>query len=472
MRLAKLITPKKIKALAVVRVLVSLILLISFLPVFSQDNSPYSRYGLGDLVPSTNINSRGMGGISAGFAERLSINFNNPASYSQFFAQKEQKSNKISYGRAILDVGLNLESRTLIEPNVTAKFKASNFLFSHLQVGVPLKSNWGLSFGFRPITRVSYKINKAEKIYDPNTGLLIDSASTLNEGDGGSYLPSIGTGYAIKINDKQSLSLGVNVGYLFGKKEYSARRSILNDTVIYTSGNFQTNTNFGTFYLNGGLQYQAVLNTTKLVYMTFGVYGNLKQNMNASQDIIRETYYEDPTLGNTRIDSVYVNSNVKGKITYPGSFTAGFTIQKVANAQLKQSGWLFGVDFTQNKWNDYRFYGQTDSVQNNWQLRVGAELRPMPKANYFSNATFRAGFFIGPDYIKVKEKLPVVGATIGMGLPLRNWNRQSPGQATLLNFALEYIKRGNDKNILKENLIRFSVGFSLSDFWFVKKKYE
>ena len=33
--------------------------------IISQDNSPYSRYGLGDIVPSTNINSRGMGSISA-----------------------------------------------------------------------------------------------------------------------------------------------------------------------------------------------------------------------------------------------------------------------------------------------------------------------------------------------------------------------------------------------------------------------
>ena len=48
-----------------------------FLPVFlvacglqltavAQENSPYSRYGLGDLAPNHNVFSRGMGGISAG----------------------------------------------------------------------------------------------------------------------------------------------------------------------------------------------------------------------------------------------------------------------------------------------------------------------------------------------------------------------------------------------------------------------
>src|SRR3954470_8681441 len=67
--------------------------LIKFLPlfivafgsqhaVFSQENSPYSRYGLGDIVPKSNIVSRGMGGIAAGFSDYQSVNFINPASYA------------------------------------------------------------------------------------------------------------------------------------------------------------------------------------------------------------------------------------------------------------------------------------------------------------------------------------------------------------------------------------------------------
>ena len=60
----------------------------------AQDNSPYSRYGLGDLTPSTNIVNRGMGGFSAAYADPLSVNFNNPASYSGFLAYIEQKSKR------------------------------------------------------------------------------------------------------------------------------------------------------------------------------------------------------------------------------------------------------------------------------------------------------------------------------------------------------------------------------------------
>jgi len=53
---------------------------------------------------------------------------------------------------------------------------------------------------------------------------------------------------------------------------------------------------------------------------------------------------------------------------------------------------------------------------------------------------------------------------------LANYSRLS-GQFTTINIALEYIKRGNNSNIVKENLFRVSVGLNLSDLWFGKRKY-
>jgi hypothetical protein len=469
MPLAKLITPKSINVLGVCRFSFSVILLALSFHVSAQDNSPYSRYGLGDNVPVTNINSRAMGGISAGYNDILSINFNNPASYGSFQAIKEASTKKMAYGRAILDVGMNFENRTLRQPNNINKFTASNALFSHVQVGVPLRSNWGLSFGLRPMNRISYKITSLDKLVDPNSGLPIDSAVTLNEGDGGAYLASAGLGHRFIINTNQSLSIGFNAGYLFGKKDYSTRRSIFNDSILYNSGNSQTKTTYGNIYANAGLQYQAKLK--KDLFLSIGLQGNWKQKLNASQDIIRETYYYDESSGYVRLDSVYEQKEIKGTITYPGSYTAGFVIEKLVGP--KQAGWLLGIDYIQNKWSDYRFYGQPDNnVQDKWELRVGTQLRPVPKSNYFSNVAYRAGFFVGPDYILVNKKLPTFGITAGVGLPLVNYNRLSPGQATIINLAFEYIKRGNNHNLLKENMFRVSVGLSLSDFWFVKKKYE
>ena len=183
MQLAKSITPKKINSLHTKTWLLTGLFFFTISTAFSQDNSPYSRYGIGDMVPPTHIINRGMGGISAGYNDFLAINFNNPASYSSFQTLKEAKSKKLVSGRTILDIGVNLENRTLQEPSSSAeKFKASNALFSYVQVGLPLKVNWGMSFGLRPVSRISYKIIRNERLKDPNTGLPIDSAVTQFQG--------------------------------------------------------------------------------------------------------------------------------------------------------------------------------------------------------------------------------------------------------------------------------------------------
>ncbi len=479
MQLVKSITPKRVNTLYCLTLTFLLLFLITTLPAFSQDNSPYSRYGIGDLTPAGHILTRGMGGISAGYGDATTINFNNPASYSSFQSFLEPKSKKFISGRAILDIGMNFDSRTLKEPSPARKFTATNALFSYVQIGVPIKKNWGLSFGLRPISRISYKIFHNERLKDPLTGLPIDSANTRFEGSGGSYLASLGIGFNLFRKEgakgmEEKLSFGINAGYLFGEKDYSTRRSLINDSVNYYQANFETKTNYGNLYFNAGIQYKLPLDSKKRISMTIGAFGNWGQKLNATQDVLRETFVYDGNIGDVRLDSVSDQRNVKGKIILPSSVTMGFVVQRpiIIEKDRKQAGWLFGLDFSMQSWNKYRFYGRVDSVKNNWELKVGGQLNPVPQLrNYWSNVSYRAGFFIGPDYIKVGNKLPRFGATLGMGLPVAI-SRQAPNQYTLINVALEYSKRGNNNNLLRENMFRFSLGFSLSDLWFGKHKYD
>ncbi len=478
MLLVKLITPKKINKLYLKPTALSAVF-IAFLTAFqglaahAQDNSPYSRYGIGDLVPATNISSRAMGGISAGYIDpfALSVNFANPASYAFFVSYKEPKSNKLTSGRAVLDLGVNLENRTLREPNNPEKFTANNLLFSHMQIGIPLSSKWGMSFGLRPVSRISYKIYNIERLINPVTGNSIDSAYTEYTGDGGAFLPSLGIARKFIINSKNTLALGLNAGYLFGRNDYSTRRSFLNDTVEYYRGNYETRTNYGNFYFTGGAQYRVLVKNKDedARFLTVGAYGSWGQQFNARQDLIRETYYVDDNFGNTTLDSVYNQTGVKGKIQYPSSLTVGFVYEKGANP--KRGSWLFGMDFSQQSWDQFRFYGQKESLRNKWELHMGGELRPQPRRSYFSNVVYRAGLYFGPDYIAVPNKLPQFGASFGMGLPLVG-SGQARTQVTAINIALEYGKRGNDNNVLRENLFRLSIGFALGDIWFVKRKYD
>ncbi|MBL7730684.1 MAG: hypothetical protein JNM88_05860 [Chitinophagaceae bacterium] len=418
-----------------------------------------------------------MAGISAGIADYQAVNFNNPASYSSFEARRELKSKKLSAGRAVLDVGLNFESRSLREPNNPLKFTASNALFSYVQVGMPVRKNWGLSFGLRPVTRISYNIFRRERLIDPITGLPIDSSFTRFQGDGGSYMATVGTGFALfsKVHNDgekrgmiEKLSVGLNAGYYFGKKNYSTRRTLINDTVEYYRANYETKTTYGNLYFNAGVQYMLPLKQN--LQLTIGAYGNWGQKLNGSQDVLRETFVFDDNLGNLRLDSVSDTKDVKGKLEIPASYTIGFVLQKYAVVN-KEGGWMIGVDFNQQNWENYRYYGQVDSVRNKWELRVGGQFSPIPKRNYFSFVSYRFGFFKGPDYIRAGGNISQTGISLGLGLPMKI-NRQAPNQNTNINLAFEFIKRGNNDNLLKENLFRFSLGFSLSDIWFQKRKYE
>jgi len=452
--------------------------------LYAQDNSPYSRYGLGDIHPNTNIYNRGMAGLSAGYSgqpstglsdprngrDYPSINFLNPASYSRFFAVKEERTKKLTYGRMLLDVGINFNSRTLHEENNPQSFTASNGYFSYLQLGVPIKKNLGLVFGLRPLSTISYKILKTERLVDPGTSLPIDSATTLFSGDGGSFLFNTGTGIAIK-----NFSIGVNAGYLFGKKDYSTKRALLNDTVTYSASNHETKTVFGGLFFNAGVQYRVDLNKDKTKYIQFGAFGNTEQKLKTRNDLVRETYVVSQSDGSQlRLDSVYEQLDVKGKLTYPSSFGAGFVAEQLASD--KRNGWLFGVDYLRNNWDNYRYNGQADAVQSNWQLRFGGQIRSRIKEKYRSLLAYRGGVFIGDDYVYLNnEKLSTWGITGGISLPIANLkdaSRRFRSQYSIVNISAEYIKRGNNKNPINENLFRVSVGFTLSDLWFSKRKYE
>lgn len=433
-----------------------------FSSVHAQDNSAYSRYGLGNLYPRMNVINRGMGGVSAAYSDIFSINYNNPASYAGFQVFQEQRSKKVSSARVILDAAVSYDSRKLAEPNTTRSFTANDILFSHVYVGIPIRKNWGMSFGIRPLSRVGYNILRAEKLQSPS-GTVIDSAVTQYTGTGGSFLPTIGTGFGTN-----NFRVGINVGYLFGKKELTTRRAFLSDTAEYAASNHTINTNYGSLFYTVGTQWMVDLSKTSV--LRIGASGNWKQTLSGTQDVLRQTYTRNAAGQELRVDSVFQQDDIEGNVVYPATYTAGFMLDFAPGQRTR--GWNIGVDYAAGKWNDYRFFGAQDLVQNNWELRFGAQITPSETAIQNGKLkSYRFGFFTGRDYVKVGNDLPVYGFTFGLGLPLRNYSRLS-NQASVLNLGLEYSRRGNDKNLIKEDLFRLSLGLNFTDFWFGKRKYD
>ncbi|MDX1938563.1 MAG: hypothetical protein SFU21_15695, partial [Flavihumibacter sp.] len=60
--------------------------------------------------------------------------------------------------------------------------------------------------------------------------------------------------------------------------------------------------------------------------------------------------------------------------------------------------------------------------------------------------------------------------TAGVGLPMRK--NPYTNQFTYINLSFEYGSRGNKNTPLRENIFRVGLGLTLSDLWFIKRKYE
>jgi hypothetical protein len=428
------------------------ILLFISSSVIAQQNSPFSRYGLGDLSPSQNIVNRAMGGVAVSYVDAQSVNFYNPASYS-------------AHRVVTFDVGVTIDSRTLRSENPIKKYNATNFTPAYVAVGLPLnrKRNLGLAFGLRPLSAINYSIEQRKRI--PG----IDSVGNIFEGEGGLYQLYTGVG-----KRWGGFSVGVNVGYNFGRKQINTRTLFLNDTVEYAQTNVATTTTYGRAFINGGMQYYFAAGKNSFVRL--GAAARFKQTFNAEQDLLKETFQYSATGISTRIDSVFESTGKKGSIVIPATYTAGIMLQNTILDRLgnRLDKSMFGVEYETSKWSEFRFYGAQDKVTDAWQLRLGAQFTPDPLSitSYWNRVNYRVGFYTGRDYANPDGKeLPVKGFTFGAGLPLRKW-RSFDNQFTIINTAIEIGKRGNKNNNITESFFRVSFGLALSDIWFIKRRYD
>ncbi len=430
----------------------------------AQENSPYSRYGWGNLVPSTPIVTRGMGGLTTGyvdFDERFdvkqgvprylkpqAINFMNPASYARLRTTS-------------FDLGFEVENQVLQERNVVEKYKATFANISYLQLGVPIsrKRNFAMVLGLRPVSRINYQIQAFAREANPETGNSIDSTLTVYQGKGGSYQVYLGLGKGFG-----NFSVGANLGYYFGTKDFGTRKSFLNDSVEYYRGNYQTKINFGGLSLNTGIQYRAKL--SKDVRLVLGATATFSSEYNANKDIVRETFEYDNSGGTLIRDSVYSEKDIKGTVVFPTTYSGGFTFEKLDK-------WMVGAEYSTTSWgDDFKIYDAKDSVTNTYTFRLGGQFIPNAYGtNYWGRVSYRAGFNYGTDYIRYGgEELKQYAVTMGFGFPMRP-NRFS-NQYTNLNLGLEFGRRGTPDTRLQENMFRISLGATLSDLWFVKRKYD
>ena len=454
----------------IIRTILLIVFVCSITKTNAQINSPFSRYGLGNEVyNSQNTTSQGMGGFTAAYTASMngnfgqSVNFNNPASYGGLYM-------------TTFDLGMDYTSNTLKSNNPVSRFNSAYFVPNYLSIGLPIDKNKkiGMAFGLRPLTQINYSIDELKVL---PTG---DTLYNNYLGQGGLNQAYIGLGKSWK-----HISVGFNTGYNFGKKRIENVKSFQYnpDSTHFYQSQSSTNTLFGGLFFQLGALGELNLKTIdhkvpsdKTNYtMSYGGTLTFGQSLNGKQDILRATgTYSTGT--ETPIDTVTLSSNNVGSIKIPSALTLGVAFHK---KEVSNNGtydqWVLGLEIDKSNWQDkYSFYGQSDLLSNAYMARVGLQFCPnaLDFENYWSTVTYRAGFSGGKDYINIDKKgLSVATFSLGLGLPIRKY-RSYDYQFSVLNLAFQFGQRGSSVNSYQESFYQLTVGYSLSDIWFNKRKYD
>ncbi|MCT4582568.1 MAG: hypothetical protein N4A35_14220 [Flavobacteriales bacterium] len=420
------------------------------------NNSPYTRYGLGELSEPTTATYFGMSGANVALAEFNHLNIANPASYSSLIKYKP-----------IFDVGIFGKVQNLKTTNDNST--QSNFALRNFSLGMPIGSKTGVAFGLMPYSTVGYDINS----YTLNEG---DSVRYNYEGNGGINKVFVGVGRTlINKGDSLKLSIGANASYLFGTIDHS-RSVIFDNTTFYNSriNDFKT---INGVNLDFGLQYSQQIN--KGLTLAFGIDYTMNNQLNVSKDYYAYNYkYSTFSVIETEKDTVDFQENITGKINLPTGIKVG--IAATFNQKLTTS-----LQYEQSNWNDYsELYDGIENtpseLNNSSKLSLGVAYTPTLMKDWnsksrsiFQKSTYRLGLKTVNTNIAINSTvIKDYGISFGISTPLL-----SSRSFSSVDLGIDLGKLGTtDNNLIEDNYFRFYLGFSLApsnyDRWFRKRKYD
>lgn len=404
-------------------------LLLLSLHGFAQEGtaSPYSFYGIGDVRFRGTVENKSMGGLGI-FPDSIHLNMQNPASLSAL------KLTSFSVAGTYKTMSLN--------SNSTSE-NARRTAFDYLVLAFPV-GKLAFSMGLMPFSSVGYKVEKH--------ALTDTDSDTRSTGTGGVNKAFVAAGYQIT----PKLSAGIDLGYNFGQ----IKKTIQVFKPIASFGTRELNTaQLNGISVNAGLIYKTKFKKYDFVSsMTFSPSMNLRSGN--SRNIAKITLLAS---GLERVwdsqDIVVADSNIK----LPSRFTLGTGI-----GQVKK--WFVGVESTfQGTGNYGNIYGDNATFENATKITLGGFYIPNYSSfsNYFYKVTYRAGLrHENTGLVVNSQSIKDDAFTFGLGLPVG-------GNVSNINVGLELGTKGTtNSNLVKENYFNVSIGLSLNDKWFTKRKFN
>lgn len=402
-------------------------------PTSTRENAPYSRFGLGEQIDGNGAALRGMADITSAYADPYTVNTDNPASYSF-----------LTY--TTFEAGATGSTRNLATTDYN--YTTGTATLSYLNIAFPVGKHVGLCLGFRPETHVYYDLT------DTAADLLGNQTARFYTGSGATDLAFVGVAYQYK-----GFSIGVNAGYLFGNINYTTQYENLDTSKSYNS-NFITNNHIGGIYWKAGVLYQGKLNKD----LMFRIGGTLQLEQQINQN--RNEYWASSYIfaDTTIADTAFSAPRQDGKVTLPTSYSLGIQLAKA-------NSWDVGIDYTGTEWSQFRNFGQPDAAlaASNYKIALGGDYIPNAEnlRNYWSRVAYRFGLYYGTDNVYLNNTtLYEYGITLGASLPFRR-------STSHLHASFDIGRLGTTANsMVQETYVRFTLGISFNDKWFIRRRYE
>jgi long-subunit fatty acid transport protein len=423
-------------------------LLLTSLAVNAQVTiqSPYSKFGVGNIKGTLLPQLRAMGGISTAVGKHTffnNINMQNPASYA-------------TINTTTLDLGLSgsyteLKNNSLTETSFNANI-------AHVALAFPVTKTSALSFGILPYSELGYNFKNTTNV--GNTTDNQKTVSYLYTGEGG--LTKAYLGYGKRFGDH--LRLGANIEYVFGNLIESRSTEYQNDPGSVNS-RIQDKNSVGGVDFSYGAQYDIRLDNKTTIVL--GYSGVSNSTLNSKQERYVTQYITANGNEGTALDTVLAVANNQAKLKLPLVHNFGIAIQK-------NDKWLIGMDYRMGKWSDFSIAGAQEKLQDTYGFSVGGQLTPDFSSinNYFKRVEYRMGFQYDKTYIQMNNQdIKQMAVTFGLGLPLSRLER---GSFYKMNITAELGQRGSLANgLLQERYINFHLGFTLNDSkWFQRFKFD
>ncbi|AVR44327.1 hypothetical protein C7S20_03105 [Christiangramia fulva] len=400
----------------------------------AQENvsSPYSYYGIGITNFKGTVANRSMGGLNI-YNDSIHINLMNPAAYGRL--------RLTNYA-----IGASHDRISLKSDVASDNAKISSL--DYLALGLPLGDGLGIGVGLIPYTSVGYRIvdfqdNTASRLY----------------GRGGMNKVFLSAGYQIN----NHFSLGVDASYNFGN--FQNRRTVVRDGIQLGTRDINRSDIKG-FNFNFGAEYRTDI-SEDLELSFSGTYS-------PAIDLNSDNFREVSTISFLNGSEIVVDKQEidveNSNFTYPSRLIIGGGIGK-------RNNWFIGAEYVNVGASSYQdsfsFRNDGGQFEDASQFKIGGFYIPEfdSYTSYFKRVVYRAGFrYEGTGLIVNDTSIKEFGISFGLGLPV---GLSSRDPFSNINLGFELGQRGTkDAGLIEENYLKLSIGLSLNDKWFTKRKFN